>query len=132
MRRLRTAAVKVMAGTDLAVLNLYPGVSLHEELAFLVDSLSLTPLEAIQAATVEPARSFRISNTIGTIEPGRAADLRVGDCGRGDRRGVDGAASGGGDAVLRFHHLRVRSDSQLRRQIPLSLECAGSGPRPSR
>ena len=77
MRRLRTAAVKVMAGTDLAVLNLYPGVSLHEELAFLVDSLGLTPLEAIQAATVEPARSFRISNTIGTIEPGRAADLLI-------------------------------------------------------
>ena len=36
----------------------------------------------------------------------------------------DGTASGGRDAVLRLHHLRLRSDRELRRQVPLSLERA--------
>jgi len=40
-----------------------------------VDSLALTPLEAIQAATVEPARYFGQGDVMGTVEPGRLADL---------------------------------------------------------
>lgn len=75
MRRLRAAGVKVLAGTDLAGVGLYPGISLHDELAYLVDSLSLTPLQAIQSATIEPARWFGIEATIGTIEPGKLADF---------------------------------------------------------
>ena len=35
---------------------------------------------------------------------------------------LHGAAAGGRDAVRRFHHLRVRPDRQLRRQMPLPLE----------
>jgi len=75
MRTLRAAGVKVMAGTDLGVLTLTPGHSLHQELRYLVDSLALTPLEAIQAATVEPARYFGQGDVMGTVEPGRLADL---------------------------------------------------------
>ncbi len=75
VRLLRAAGVKLMAGTDLGVLTLVPGASLHEELGFLVDSLGLSPLEAIQAATVEPARYFRQADSLGTVEPGRLADL---------------------------------------------------------
>lgn len=75
LRTLRAAGVKVMAGTDLGVLTLAPGRSLHQELGFLVDSLGLTPLQAIQAATVEPARYFGQGDVMGTVEPGRLADL---------------------------------------------------------
>lgn len=77
MRRLKEAGVKVLAGTDLAVVNLFPGLALHDELAFLVDSLGMSPLQAIQAATVEPARYFGIADSIGTVEPGKRADLLI-------------------------------------------------------
>jgi imidazolonepropionase-like amidohydrolase len=77
MRRLRAAGVRIMVGTDLGAISVYPGLAVHEELALLVDSLGLSPLEAIQAATVEPARYFGIEREIGTIEPGRAADLLI-------------------------------------------------------
>lgn len=77
MRRLWAGSVKVMTGTDLGALNVYPGEALHEELRLLVDSLGLTPLQAIQAATVEPARYFRLDRSIGTVEPGHLADLVV-------------------------------------------------------
>ncbi|MEO8448317.1 MAG: amidohydrolase family protein [Gemmatimonadota bacterium] len=77
MRRLKEAGVKLLAGTDLSGLLLYPGVSLHEELAQLVDSLGLTPLEAIRSATVEPARFFGMADSLGTIEPGKLADLVI-------------------------------------------------------
>lgn len=35
----------------------------------------LSPLEAIRAATVNAARAFRIQDSLGTIEPGKVADL---------------------------------------------------------
>ncbi len=77
IRRLRAAGVGLMVGTDLGAIGVYPGLAVHEELALLVDSLGMSPLEAIQAATVEPARYFRIEREIGTLEPGRAADLLI-------------------------------------------------------
>jgi len=77
MRRLREAGGKIMAGTDLGAISVYPGLALHEELALLVDSLGMSPLEAIQAATAEPARYFGIEQEIGTIEAGRVANLLI-------------------------------------------------------
>ena len=55
---------------------------------------------------------------------GGYADFRSRHCGRGHRRGADGPAAGGRNAVRRFHFLRLRPDRQLRRQVPLSLERA--------
>ena len=57
---------------------------------------------------------------------GGYADLGSGDCGRVDRRGADGTAAGGGDAVRGFHLLRLRPDRQFRRQVPVPLECGGA------
>jgi imidazolonepropionase-like amidohydrolase len=51
-----------------------PGFGLHEELALLVES-GLTPLEALQSATRNPARYFGKSAEMGTVEAGKAADL---------------------------------------------------------
>ncbi len=57
---------------------------------------------------------------------GGHADLRGGDCRRVDRCGSDGTAAGGGDAVCRFHLLRLRPDCQFRGQVPLPVECRGA------
>ena len=51
----------------------------------------------------------------------RHADRRVRHRRRRHRRIHDGVASGRGDAVRRLHHLRLRPDRQLRRQVPLPL-----------
>jgi imidazolonepropionase-like amidohydrolase len=68
------AGVRFLAGTDLGNPYLVPGFSLHDELGLLVGS-GLTPLEALQAATLGPAEFFRASDSLGTVEPGKVADL---------------------------------------------------------
>lgn len=73
-KRLHDAGVPIMAGTDAPIGYLTPGISLHEELAFLVRA-GLTPLEAIEAATLTPARFFDLDTELGSIEPGMRADL---------------------------------------------------------
>jgi imidazolonepropionase-like amidohydrolase len=66
------AGVVLLAGTDLGVKWISPGSSLHDELALLVEA-GLTPMEALQAATRNPARFFHIKE--GTIEVGQSANL---------------------------------------------------------
>jgi len=68
------AGVPLLAGTD--VMNPYcmPGFSLHDELALLVES-GLTPLAALQAATLRPADFLGLSDELGGIAPGKRADL---------------------------------------------------------
>jgi len=66
-----SSGVKVGFGTDAAV---YPhGLNAHE-FAVMV-KLGLTPLQAIQSATVNDADLLGWSDKIGTIEPGKWADL---------------------------------------------------------
>src|ERR1700723_2223469 len=65
------AGVKVGFGTDAAV---YPhGLNAHE-FAVMV-KLGLTPLQAIQAATINDADLLGWSDRVGTIEPGKWADI---------------------------------------------------------
>lgn len=73
-RDLRDAGVKLLAGTDMPQTFTYPGFSLHDELGLLVQS-GLTPLEALQAATINPAEAIGMQGSLGTIERGRVADL---------------------------------------------------------
>lgn len=68
------AGVPVMTGTDAPMPGVYPGFSLHEEMAMLVDA-GLTPREALRAATLEPARFLGIAGVAGAVEPGMRADL---------------------------------------------------------
>ena len=72
---LHRAGVLFLAGTDSGgVPYLYPGFSLHDELAFLVQA-GFTPIEALQAATLKPAQFLGLSDQLGTIAPGKQADL---------------------------------------------------------
>jgi imidazolonepropionase-like amidohydrolase len=64
----------ILAGTDAGVAFSYPGFSLHDELALLVQA-GLTPLEALRAATIEPARYLGMEDSVGTIRVGARADL---------------------------------------------------------
>lgn len=66
--------VPILAGTDLGGPYVYPGFSLHDELELLVEA-GLTPLQALQAATLEPARFFEATDSLGTVEAGKLADL---------------------------------------------------------
>jgi len=67
---LHKAGVTIVAGTDQAV----PGHSLHRELELYVEA-GFTPLEAIQAATLVPARVMKLDKELGTVEAGKRADF---------------------------------------------------------
>lgn len=71
---LHRAGVPIVAGTDVGV----PGHTLHRELELYVNA-GFTPLEAIQAATIVPARVMKLDGEVGTIESGKRADLIVVD-----------------------------------------------------
>lgn len=64
----------LMAGTDTPLWLMTPGYSLHKELEALV-SAGLTPLQALEAATLTPARFFTLEGESGSIAPGQRANL---------------------------------------------------------
>jgi imidazolonepropionase-like amidohydrolase len=62
--------VRLMAGTDLPLDH----PRLHDELALLVQA-GLTPLQALQSATRNPAAFLGVLDSLGTVEQGKIADL---------------------------------------------------------
>jgi Tol biopolymer transport system component/imidazolonepropionase-like amidohydrolase len=72
VRRLHDAGVTLGAGTDIVA----PPWALHTELEELVAS-GLTPAEALAAATSTAARVLGAEREIGTVAPGRIADLVI-------------------------------------------------------
>ncbi|MFN2100340.1 amidohydrolase family protein [Altererythrobacter sp. MF3-039] len=74
LARMEQAGVPLMAGTDAPILFMTPGISLHAELAQMVEN-GVSPIRALEAATVGPARFFGIENERGTIATGMKADL---------------------------------------------------------
>ena len=72
--QLTGAGVKLLAGTDTPNPFCFPGFSLHDELGFLVQA-GLTPLEALQTATIKPAEFLGLTKKLGTVEKGKIADL---------------------------------------------------------
>ena len=69
---LHRAGVPIVAGTDQAV----PGHSLHREIELYVQA-GFTPMEAIQSATIVPARAMGVDKEVGTIEAGKRADVVI-------------------------------------------------------
>ena len=74
VHRMNQSGVALLAGTDSACEGGLPGDSLHTELALLVDA-GLSPLEALRSATLEPARYFESTDSMGVIAAGAVADL---------------------------------------------------------
>ena len=75
LQRLVKEGVTIMAGTDTPIYFLTPGNSLHLELETLVEKGGMTPQQALEAATLTPARYFNLQGKLGTIEPNKIADL---------------------------------------------------------
>lgn len=67
---LHSAGITIVAGTDQVV----PGHSLHREIELYVKA-GFTPMAAIQAATIVPARVMKMDKDLGTVEAGKFADL---------------------------------------------------------
>ena len=75
LREMRAAGVPVLAGSDGATPFVFPGFGLHRELELLVTVGGLSPLEALQAATIFPARVAGMSDSLGAVRAGMVADL---------------------------------------------------------
>lgn len=79
VKSMKNAGVKLLAGTDTSprlssTPNLFPGFSLLDELE-LYGKAGLSPLEALQTATIDPAIFLKATDSLGTIENGKIADL---------------------------------------------------------
>src|SRR5262249_22947799 len=72
--KMHRAGVEILAGVDHPFPFCFPGFSVHDELALLVEA-GLTPMAALQAATRNPARYLDRLNDLGTVEKGKIADL---------------------------------------------------------
>jgi imidazolonepropionase-like amidohydrolase len=71
--RFRAAGGVVVTGTDGR--PFYAG-GIHDELRLLVEA-GLTPAAALRAATFDAARVLRWQNRVGSVAPGRFADLLI-------------------------------------------------------
>ncbi len=72
---LHRAGVPFLAGTDTPPgVFVFPGFSLHQELQLFVRA-GFTPLEALKTATLNPAIYLGLEKQLGTVEPGKFADL---------------------------------------------------------
>jgi imidazolonepropionase-like amidohydrolase len=74
VRRMNRSGAKFLAGTDAACQGGLPGFSLHSELALLVEA-GLSPLGALQSATLNPARYFAAEESSRLVAPAARADL---------------------------------------------------------
>jgi hypothetical protein len=129
---LREAGVRIIAGTDAGFLNSfnYPGIGLHDELEVFVNG-GLTPLQALQAATLAGPAFLGKSDAYGAIAPGRIADLAILD--RNPLVDIRATRSVRG-VVLHGRHLnRAALDALLEttRQRAAERERAAGAPRPS-
>jgi imidazolonepropionase-like amidohydrolase len=69
------AGVPMMAGTDTAAaVAVLPGFSLHTELECFVQA-GFTPMEALQTATLNPAKFLGLEDRLGTVQTGKIANL---------------------------------------------------------
>lgn len=76
--KLNQAGVTLLAGSDTGASNsyVYQGISLHQEMAALVET-GLSPLEALKAATINGARFLNVDEYYGSIEEGKSGDLLI-------------------------------------------------------
>ena len=68
--------VTILSGSDIPNFELVPGASLHHELELLVEA-GIPPLEVIKIATRNGAQALGIEEDLGTVEPGKQADMII-------------------------------------------------------
>ena len=72
--RAEALGVRFLAGTDITIPYTYPGFSLHDELRLFVEA-GLTPMQALETATTNPADFLGLGDRWGCVAPGFAANL---------------------------------------------------------
>jgi len=102
LAHMQRRGICIIAGTDTPFPYLVPGFSLHDELGLMVDG-GMTPVEALRSATSVAARVLGIGDTVGSLGPGKSADLVV----------VEGDPTQDIDAVARVSTV-VRNGTILR------------------
>lgn len=70
------AGVPLLAGTDTPEWFVLPGFSLLQELELFVEA-GLPPSAALQSATINNAHALKQESQLGSIEPGKLADLVI-------------------------------------------------------
>lgn len=75
LREMHEAGVTILPGSDVAIVNVFPGFSLADELILLQDSVGMTPAEVLDRATRRAAIALEISDSVGTVAVGQVADL---------------------------------------------------------
>ncbi|MCH9650721.1 MAG: amidohydrolase family protein [Deltaproteobacteria bacterium] len=76
LRRAAAAGVPLALGTDVNNPQVFPGYSVHEELALMVEA-GLSPAQALAAATTGGASFLEKETSLGRIAPGYEADLLI-------------------------------------------------------
>ncbi len=75
VNEMHRAGIEFLAGTDTPPgVYVFPGFSVHEELQRFV-AAGFTPMQALQTATLNPAKFLAMDDRLGTIEEGKLADL---------------------------------------------------------
>ncbi|MGC2185802.1 MAG: amidohydrolase family protein [Terriglobales bacterium] len=74
VKAMHVAHVPLLAGTDTPNPYTYPGFSLSEELELLV-SAGLSPMEALQTATLRAAEFLGVQRLFGSVAQGKIANL---------------------------------------------------------
>ena len=69
-----SVGVRLLAGTDVTIPYTYPGFSLHDELRLFVEA-GLTPMQALETATTNPAELLGVEDRWGRIATGFGANL---------------------------------------------------------
>ena len=73
---MHNAGVSILTGTDVGAPYIYPGFSLHDELALLVEA-GMPPADVLKAATSGAANLVGVSDSVGTVQVGMLADLII-------------------------------------------------------
>lgn len=73
-RQLRETGVQLMIGTDAGIPSMFHNDATWREMALWVE-LGVSPMEVIQAATLWPARFLKVEEDLGTLAPGKLADV---------------------------------------------------------
>lgn len=74
-RQLRESGVRLLVGTDAGVPANFHGYATAEEMVTWVRQYAMDPMETIRAATYWPALSLGVLDRVGTVSPGKIADI---------------------------------------------------------
>jgi imidazolonepropionase-like amidohydrolase len=116
------AGVEMLVGTDLGVITIVPGKSVHDEMAQMVQKLPMKPAEALKAATYNAAKATGLTKQFGQIVPGFRANLVLLDA--NPLKDISATQSISG-VVLRGRLLDKRTLSELRTSTRRTMQAGG-------